>query len=434
MSVRCPDPCCPTRRRSPPTARSIIGGLPGRRAGRRVRHAAVRLRRGPPARPLPRGGRRVRRRRAVYATKAFLCRAMARLAHEEGMLLDVASGGELHVALAAGVPADRRARCTATTRASTSCARRSTAGVRHIVVDSFDELDRLDALPRRRRVPVPDVLLRVTPGVARPHPRVHRHRPGRLEVRLQPRQRRRRRGPSSGPRRSPSVDLVGLHCHIGIQRVRRRQLRPGGRGDGRLRRAARPARARRSAAGSASPTSRARRRRRSPSGPSVGARRLRGAGVRSARQRRAGPGDRRRRRRHRCTRSARSRTIPGVRTYVAVDGGMSDNPRPVLYGSGYEAFLPRAARRRAPAAGRASSASTASPATCWCSTPALPDRPRRRRPAGHAGHRRLRPLDGLQLQQGAPPAGRVRRDGAGPARRAPRDLRRPAGHRRRLRP
>ena len=33
--------------------------------------------------------------------------------------------------------------------------------------------------------------------------------------------------------------------------------------------------------------------------------------------------------------------IPGVRTYVAVDGGMSDNPRPVLYGSGYETFLPR---------------------------------------------------------------------------------------------
>ncbi|MGH9153463.1 MAG: diaminopimelate decarboxylase family protein, partial [Acidimicrobiales bacterium] len=35
--------------------------------------------------------------------------------------------------------------------------------------------------------------------------------------------------------------------------------------------------------------------------------------------------------------------IPDVRTYVAVDGGMSDNPRPVLYGSGYEAFLPRCA-------------------------------------------------------------------------------------------
>jgi diaminopimelate decarboxylase len=34
--------------------------------------------------------------------------------------------------------------------------------------------------------------------------------------------------------------------------------------------------------------------------------------------------------------------IPGIRTYVSVDGGMSDNPRPVLYGSGYEAFLVRA--------------------------------------------------------------------------------------------
>src|SRR5207244_13269795 len=34
--------------------------------------------------------------------------------------------------------------------------------------------------------------------------------------------------------------------------------------------------------------------------------------------------------------------LDGIRTYVSVDGGMSDNPRPVLYGSGYEAFLPRA--------------------------------------------------------------------------------------------
>jgi len=42
--------------------------------------------------------------------------------------------------------------------------------------------------------------------------------------------------------------------------------------------------------------------------------------------------------------------VPGVRTYVSVDGGMSDNPRPVLYGSGYETFLPRAtpARRELP--------------------------------------------------------------------------------------
>ncbi|MGB3736923.1 MAG: diaminopimelate decarboxylase, partial [Ilumatobacter sp.] len=49
------------------------------------------------------------RDRVIYATKAFLCRSMAKLAYDEGMLLDVASGGELHVAMSAGVPA---AACT----------------------------------------------------------------------------------------------------------------------------------------------------------------------------------------------------------------------------------------------------------------------------------------------------------------------------------
>jgi len=44
--------------------------------------------------------------------------------------------------------------------------------------------------------------------------------------------------------------------------------------------------------------------------------------------------------------------LPGIRTYVAVDGGMSDNPRPVLYGSGYEAFLPRAVGASRPKAVR----------------------------------------------------------------------------------
>ena len=43
----------------------------------------------------------------AYATKSFLCTAMAKLANEEGMLLDVATGGEMFVALQAGVPAER---------------------------------------------------------------------------------------------------------------------------------------------------------------------------------------------------------------------------------------------------------------------------------------------------------------------------------------
>jgi len=44
--------------------------------------------------------------------------------------------------------------------------------------------------------------------------------------------------------------------------------------------------------------------------------------------------------------------VPGYRTYVSVDGGMSDNPRPVLYGSGYEAFVPREAGAERPKAVR----------------------------------------------------------------------------------
>jgi diaminopimelate decarboxylase len=44
-----------------------------------------------------------------------------------------------------------------------------------------------------------------------------------------------------------------------------------------------------------------------------------------------------------CYTAGTIKPLPGIRTYLSVDGGMSDNPRPVLYDSGYEAFLPRAA-------------------------------------------------------------------------------------------
>ena len=99
----------------------------------------------------------------AYAAKAFLCLAMARLAHEEGMYLDVATGGELHVALAAGVPADRL--------------------VLHGNNKSLEELRRARTVRvgrhrrrqlRRARPPrhparedgcVPKVLIRATPGV-----------------------------------------------------------------------------------------------------------------------------------------------------------------------------------------------------------------------------------------------------------------------------
>src|SRR6516165_3938230 len=99
----------------------------------------------------------------AYASKAFLCRAMAQLAHEEGMAIDVSTGGELHVALAAGVPAARLI-LHGNNKSDAELWRALAAGVGRIVVDSFDEIDRLERLaplcPDR-----PRVLVRVTPGI-----------------------------------------------------------------------------------------------------------------------------------------------------------------------------------------------------------------------------------------------------------------------------
>ena len=192
----------------------------------------------------------------------------------------------------------RRARCTATTRASTSCAWRVEAGVRYIVVDSFDELDRLDALHADRASPVPDVLLRITPGV---HAHTHEYiATGQDDSKF---------GFNLGngdaaraverARRSSSVDLVGLHCHIGSNVFAAESFGRAAEVMAALRRAARPARAR--------ARRRARRRLRRGRGGAddhrVGRRCVldacRSLGVTCGRQRRAGPGDRRRRGRHR---------------------------------------------------------------------------------------------------------------------------------------
>src|SRR5262245_23885286 len=93
--------------------------------------------------------------RVIYATKAFLCRAIVRLVHAEGLRFDVATGGELHVVLASGVPADA---CVlhGNNKSDAELRQAIAAGVGRIVVDSFDELDRLDAI-RGDGAPVPDV-------------------------------------------------------------------------------------------------------------------------------------------------------------------------------------------------------------------------------------------------------------------------------------
>ena len=282
--------------------------------------------------------------RVVYATKAFLCRAMAALAHDEGLLLDVASGGELAVALAAGVPASS---CTlhGNNKSVAELREGIEAGVRHVIVDSFDELDRLDALSADG-VRTPDgrpqkVVLRITPGVS-----AHTHEfiaTGQDDSKF---------GFNLGngdalravdrARRSDSVELVGVHCHIGSNVFEASSF----------------AKAAEVMADFAVPLD-------LPElvlGGGLGVAYVEGEeaptiaqwgnvlldacdalGVRSRVS--VEPG--------RAIAAAAAMTvytvgtvkhIPDVRTYVSVDGGMSDNPRPVLYGSGYESFLPRAVR------------------------------------------------------------------------------------------
>ncbi|RKR88105.1 diaminopimelate decarboxylase [Micromonospora pisi] len=98
-----------------------------------------------------------------YAGKAFLCKAVVRIIAEEGLHLDVCSGGELAVALAADMPAERIG-FHGNNKSVAELTRALDAGVGRIIVDSFDEIDRLTELARERGVR-PRVLIRVTVGV-----------------------------------------------------------------------------------------------------------------------------------------------------------------------------------------------------------------------------------------------------------------------------
>jgi len=271
-----------------------------------------------------------------FATKAFLCKAMARLAAEEGCNLDVSTGGEYHVARSAGVSADRLVlhgnnKSTAELRTAMS------EGIGRIIIDSFDEMDRIEALVSEG-LPVPKALIRVTPGVE-----AHTHefvRTGQDDSKFG-------FGLASGQAdaavlravASTAIDLVGLHAHIGSQVfdakffemaievmapfVQKHGLPEfsvgGGLGVAYV-------------AGEESDSI-------TEWGAAVKAA-CATAGIEAHVT--AEPG------RALVAQAAITlysvgtiKDIPGIRTYVSVDGGMSDNPRPVLYGSGYEAFLPR---------------------------------------------------------------------------------------------
>jgi diaminopimelate decarboxylase len=279
----------------------------------------------------------------AYATKAFLCRAMAALAHEEGLCLDVSTGGELHVALAAGVPAERLV-LHGNNKSDDELRTALATGVGRIVVDSFDELDRIERLvcaPARPARP-PTVLIRVTPGVE-----AHTHefvRTGQDDSKFgfslagglaDEAVARARAMEANGLLR-----LAGVHAHVGSQifllgsfdaevealggwfaSLALDELCVGG------------------GLGVAYVEG--------EEAPSITewAREVKEAcrrvGIPGHTRLTAEPG-----RSIVATAGLTLYTIgtikevPGVRTYLSVDGGMSDNPRPVLYGSGYEAFLP----------------------------------------------------------------------------------------------
>jgi len=279
----------------------------------------------------------------AYASKAFLCKAMARLAHEEGMKIDVATGGELHVALAAGVPGDRLV-MHGNNKSPSELRLAVDHGVGRIVVDSFDELDRLDEIHAETGV-VPKVLLRLTPGV-----KAHTHEfistgqdDSKFGFTVSSGAAAAAVDRASG---SPAVELVGVHAHIGSQvfvvssfakavAVIAEVAAPyglpemsigGGLGVAYV-------------ADDAAPTI--------ADWGRVVREACRQNGVNA--QVSAEPG--------RSIVASAAVTLytvgtvkhlPGIRTYVSVDGGISDNPRPVLYGSGYETFLPRSVEAERP--------------------------------------------------------------------------------------
>ena len=99
----------------------------------------------------------------VYAAKAFMCKAMCRVVHEEGCMVLCASGGELAIALAAGVPA-ARIQVHGNNKTMEEITEAVEAGVDRIIADSALELRRISEIASARGL-VQEVLLRVTPGV-----------------------------------------------------------------------------------------------------------------------------------------------------------------------------------------------------------------------------------------------------------------------------
>jgi diaminopimelate decarboxylase len=148
----------------------------------------------------------------LFASKAFPCTAVYRTLAEEGLACDVASGGELALALRGGFD-PRRTYLHGNAKSASELREALQAGVGHVVLDSLDEVERLERitgeLGRRQ-----EVLIRITPGVA-----------GNTHQKISTGQADSKFGFSitQAPaalarlRESSALELVGLHFHIGSQ-------------------------------------------------------------------------------------------------------------------------------------------------------------------------------------------------------------------------
>jgi diaminopimelate decarboxylase len=148
----------------------------------------------------------------LFASKAFPCTAVYRLLAEEGLACDVATGGELALALAGGFDSSRiyfhgNAKSTSELEFALD------AGVGHIVLDSLHDVERLESVAQARGV-VQDVLIRITPDVSgETHSAIST---GQADSKFG-------FGLAEAPvaidriTGSPQLRLVGLHCHIGSQ-------------------------------------------------------------------------------------------------------------------------------------------------------------------------------------------------------------------------
>jgi len=150
----------------------------------------------------------------AYASKAFCCKEICRIMAEEGMGLDVVSGGELYTALAAGFPAERII-FHGNNKTAEELSQALEASVGRIVTDNFFELELLDTLARAAGKTA-NVLFRVKPGVD-----AHTHdfvRTGQIDSKFGfALQTGEALAAVEKALSLPNLRVCGLHCHIGSQ-------------------------------------------------------------------------------------------------------------------------------------------------------------------------------------------------------------------------